>query len=218
MKKIDIKINSIEELINTRRNLMKELNNQINKLEEYDRKPFKFYSERKTTINTLKTIIRKLTYLDSIIIDGSTFKTEEFAPFIAEVLSQLGEKQEAIKQEIITKKIGRKIYFKDIYFIQKENQKPNYIPTIYDGRDLYAFENSYASNNVIILKDKNSCPFNRRENLKEKYQFYPKLKDIFYQLIDLKIKNPELTDEERMNITLESIKNRNEKQKNLTLN
>ena len=68
---------------------------------------------------------------------------------------------------------------------------------------------SEASKNIIVLDEYNTYPFKSNFLMEEQFSNHKRLKTAIYELIDLKIKYPELTDEERLKIVLENTIRRN---------
>ena len=68
--------------------------------------------------------------------------------------------------------------------------------------------NKTSDKKVIWLKKKHPHLLDGVE-LKEKYKVFPQLKELAYQLVDLKLSNPEISDLDRLTIVLENFKNKN---------
>ena len=223
-----MEIRNTRDMINSRNYLLKKLAIEYQKLDKLSKSPFVNRKEKNIINETINYCKYKLNNIEEIMIRGSKFKTSEFAKFLEDFLylTEEGTKvtsfkvADSILEETISQKIKREkawkkgIHVDDVqgrwcYFVSDEATKEFILENIFDEYDLEDFKDSDASKNVIIMDEYNIYPFNRDFQMKEEFANHKRLKRAIYELINLKIRHPELSDEERFQKVLKNTVKRN---------
>lgn len=84
------------------------------------------------------------------------------------------------------------------------------------NKDLEDFMNSKTTDDITKIRGEVVYPFKKNLRMKDKYRTHYRLKIAIYELMQLKLDNPEMTDEERYRIVLENTVQRNLKRSNET--
>ena len=201
-----MEIRNTRDMINSRNYLLKKLAIEYQKLDKLSKSPF----------------------VEEIMIRGAKFKSSDFAVFLENFLDLTEEGfkltkfkvADAILDETLSQKIKRTkawkkgIHIDDVqgkwcYFISDEATREVILENIFDEDDLEDFKDNEASKNVIILDEYNTYPFNNNFKMKDEFAKHKRLKTAIYELINLKIKHPELTDQERLEKVLQNTVRRN---------
>ena len=206
-----MKITNIKTMIQVRNYYLKELGKVLNELE------ITTNNKRKRELKAKKNKFNKvLEEIEKIMILGSKFKTEDFAHFLTRFLT-LTEENYMLTKLTLTGYYPyttggfvdvQKTYKKDYCFVSNEEDR-EYILEIDDIDEADEFINSDLSNQVFVLNERFTYPFRYDFKLKKIYEQHPRLKTAIYELIQLKIDNPNLTDKERFEIVLENTLRRN---------
>ena len=223
-----MEIKSAKDMIKKRNYLLRKLQTEYIKLDKLSKNPFKDTKEKNTIYGNIQTIKDNLYIVEKTIYDGSHVKSNDFYYFITDLLKLTDEDLEIIKirvadiypNETLIQKIKREKSWKkgiridDVqgkwcYFITDSTTKEIIDENIFDEYDLEDFIDSNLSKDTIIIDTFNLYPFNKDLAMKEEYRKHKKIKNAIYELIDLKIKQPELTDEERFQIILQNTVRRN---------
>ena len=223
-----MEIKSAKDMIKKRNYLLRKLQTEYIKLDKLSKNPFKDTKEKNTIYGNIQTIKDNLYIVEKTIYDGSHIKSNDFYYFITDLLKLTDEDLEIIKirvadiypNETLIQKIKREKSWKkgiridDVqgkwcYFITDSTTKEIIDENIFDEYDLEDFIDSNLSKDTIIIDTFNLYPFNKDLSMKEEYRKHKKIKNAIYELIDLKIKQPELTDEERFQIVLQNTVRRN---------
>lgn len=232
-----MEIKGAKEMVKYRDVLLANLENEYIKLDNLSRFPLKDVEEKTKIYERINVIKDKLDYIQRIMYAGANFKTEEFVYFLNSFLKLIESNYIVTKirvadsniyfEESLSDKIKRRKAWKNkkrintvkgkwCYFISDEISRETILENIFDDEDLDVYKNSKVVNDVMIMDSFNTYPFYSNFKMKKGFASNPKIKTAIYELIDLKIKNPELTDEERFNIVLNNTKRRIAKKKNNT--
>ena len=220
-----MEIKNTRDMINKRNYLLTRLHIENEKLEKLSTSPFVNRKEKNIIHRNISDYKYGLEEIEEIMVEGSKFKSSDFAEFL-EIFLSLTEKDykmTCIKviDDVLSERAYNKIKVtgdrskldnipgKWCYFISDEETKEFILTNIIDEYDLEDFEESEASNDTIILKDFNIYPFKIDFKMKEDFAKHKRLKTAIYELIDLKIKNPDLSDQERLQIVLNNTIRRN---------
>lgn len=220
-----MEIKNTRDMINKRNYLLKRLYIENEKLDKLGKSPFVNRKEKNIIYRNISDYKYELDCIEEIMIKGSKFKSSEFAEFLEKFLS-LTEKDYKVTcikivEEIANERLYNKIKVtgnrdkldnmpgKWCYFICDKETEDFIFNNILDEYDLEDFKESEASNDVLILETFNTYPFNIDFRMKKEFSKHKRLKTAIYELINLKIKQPELTNEERFQIVLQNTVRRN---------
>ena len=223
-----MEIRNTRDMINSRNYLLKKLAIEYQKLDKLSKSPFVNRKEKSIINETINYCKYKLDNIEEIMIRGAKFKSSDFAVFLENFLDLTEEGfkltkfkvADAILDETLSQKIKRTkawkkgIHIDDVqgkwcYFISDEATREVILENIFDEDDLEDFKDNEASKNVIILDEYNTYPFNNNFKMKDEFAKHKRLKTAIYELINLKIKHPELTDQERLEKVLQNTVRRN---------
>ena len=223
-----MEIKSAKDMIKKRNYLLKQLQIEYINLDKLSKNPFKDRKDKDTIYSNIQSIKDNLYKIEKAMYDGSHIKSEDFYLFVKDLLQLTNKDLDIIKirvadsypNETLFQKIKRERSWKkgirldDVqgkwcYFITDSTTLEFIDENIFDEYDLEDFIESEASQNTIIIDTFNLYPFNKDLTMKDEYRKNKKIKNAIYELIDLKIKNPELTDEERFQIVLQNTIRRN---------
>ena len=223
-----MEIRNTRDMINSRNYLLKKLAIEYQKLDKLSKSPFVNRKEKNIINETINYCKYKLDNIEEIMIRGAKFKSSDFAVFLENFLDLTEEGfkltkfkvADAILDETLSQKIKRTkawkkgIHIDDVqgkwcYFISDEATREVILENIFDEDDLEDFKDNEASKNVIILDEYNTYPFNNNFKMKDEFAKHKRLKTAIYELINLKIKHPELTDQERLEKVLQNTVRRN---------
>ena len=222
-----MEITSTREMLNYRNSLFKELRKNKIKLERINTSPFTNLKEKRIINETLSEIRYNLDQIQEIMFANSKFKSHEFYEFLKQFLSLAEDNYElyvlkiadSYPQETLIEKIKRERAWKKgkrldevpgnwCYFISDIATKEFVEENIFDDYDLEEFMENKPKDTIVIDSFYTQF-FNRDLTMKEEFRNHPKLKTAIYELIDLKIKQSELTNEERFQIVLQNTVRRN---------
>ena len=223
-----MEIKNTRDMINKRNYLLKKLYIEYAKLDKLSKSPFVNRKEKNNIYENIRDYKYNLNCIEEIMIKGAKFKSSDFAVFLENFLDLTEEGfkltkfkvADAILDETLSQRIKRKkawkkgIHIDDVqgkwcYFISDEVTKEFIEENIFDEYDLEDFKDSEISKDVIILDEYNTYPFNYDFKMKKEFAKHKRLKTAIYELINLKIKHPELTDQERFEKVLQNTIRRN---------
>ena len=222
-----MEITSARDMINCRNYLIKHLRKNYIKLEKLGNSPFTNTKEKKIINERIEDCKYGLRQIEKLMYESTNFKSHEFYEFLKKFITLTEENYkvyvlriadsypsetliEKIKRESAWKKGKRldDVQGKWCYFVSDEATKEFIEETIFDEDDLEEFiENK--DQDVIIIDTYNTKFFDLDYRIKKEYKKHPRLKTAIYELINLKIKHPELTDQERFNKVLKNTVRRN---------
>ena len=221
-----MEIKSTREMINYRNYLLTKLNIEYDKLDQINNNPYVKRKDKKAIRKSIDIYKAGLNHIEKIMRNGAEFKTEDFASFLEKFLaitdSDIKITKIKVADEILEERLYQKIRIERMlkksdrinnvngrwcYFVSNEDQQEFILNNIFDDYDLDYHKNGEILNNVLILDEYTTYPFYNFQ-IKNEFLRYKRLKTAIYELIDLKLKNPNLTDKERLEIVLENTKNR----------
>ncbi len=220
-----MEIKGTRDMINYRNYLLTKVNIEYNKLEKLGNSPFTNRKEKNIISKNISDYRYELNSIEELMIKGSKFKSSDFAVFLEKFISLTENDVVTTTIKIADDAINERLYQKIrntkdrskldkfigklYYFICDEETADFIYCNILDEYDLEQFMESEASKNIIVLDEYNTYPFKSNFLMEEQFSNHKRLKTAIYELIDLKIKYPELTDEERLKIVLENTIRRN---------
>lgn len=221
-----MQIKNVKQLIKYRNYLLKLLKLKYIELDKLGKNPFSNIKEKRKLRDTLEEINYNLDDIKRFLYTSTCFKSSEFYEF-AEKFLVLTEPNYTITKfkvanpyadETLSEKIIRNIYWKKgkrlnsvkgkwCYAISDRSTRKYILKNIFDEDDLDEYKYDKKSD-VIIIDEFYTHPF-EKYMMKEEFRKHKKLKTAIYELINLKIKHPELTDEERFEKVLQNTIRRN---------
>jgi len=197
------KIESVKDLLEVRNLLLRRFLKERDKLLELERKTDKPTLEKQQCIDTMNAVDKSLAKVKKIALDKGSFKTENFASFIAALLT-FTEKDD---YEMVVLNLpdeddldGDKtntyhlVCDKDLGEFVKEN-----VTT--EGR-LLALQKNVKDRYLAVMDKEETFPLDYYLKVSPQFSTKPQLEEAIFHLVDLGIKNPELSEEERMSKVL----------------
>ena len=159
---------------------------------------------RTQRMSDLKKLIREM---EPDFRENATFKTDEFTSFMVQFLTLTEGNFAKTKFRPVSKdgELGDTTY----YVISSPETKEALKETIKTDVDLAKFISGKSPEDVTKLRGDYIYPFKKNLRMKDKFARYDRLKIAIYELMQLKMDNPEITDKERYQIVLENTVMRN---------
>lgn len=200
-------INSSKDIVKCRDLLLKKLNIQKEKIKIAKIKNSKDQDKYANNIKQIKVSLQKL---DSLLMKTAKFKTEEFASFMTKFLV-LTEGDFVLNEiEVDDWHYDFTKPKKNKYFIISDKASSEHISNnIKNEAELTYFLDFSAGPDVTVLEGDNTYLFTLNLHVKNQFSRYPRLVEAIYDLIDLKLADEEITDQERFDIVLENTVNSN---------
>ena len=231
-----MEIKTVKEMIKCRNYLLKQLKIQQEKYAALGNNPFKNSKEKNEVYERILQLNDALDGIREIMYKGANFKTSEFAKFMTDFLiltkgnfklTELTIASDYNPDETFFEQLKRKrarkkgIRLPNIkgtkhYFISDPATKEFILENIYDEEDLETFLDMGYTKDLTMFDSYQTYLFNSDFTMKRKFARYPRLKTAIYELIQLKMDNPRLTDEERFQMVLNNTVRRNLKRSNVT--
>ena len=174
---------SIAKIVNTRNALLKELK-RIKIAIEVTPSTAKELSKR------IKEIVSQLDEIEKLFQENATFKSEEFAKFIRMVFILTEEKYALTK-------LKNKKTNEPVYIISDFPARDFVLNELQTEKDLETFIKK-SPEGTIILRGEKTYPFKENAKMDEQFSKHKRLRLAIYDLIQLKLNNPYISDEERM--------------------
>ena len=174
---------SIAKIVNTRNALLKELK-RIKIAIEVTPSTAKELSKR------IKEIVSQLDEIEKLFQENATFKSEEFAKFIRMVFILTEEKYALTK-------LKNKKTNEPVYIISDFPTRDFVLNELQTEKDLETFIKK-SPEGTIILRGEETYPFKENAKMDEQFSKHKRLRLAIYDLIQLKLNNPYISDEERM--------------------
>lgn len=221
-----MKIKEVKDIIKYRNYLFKALEEKTKQLTYYENTQ----KDKRNLKKQISNINQQLDKLEKLLQKTATFNSKDFAIFLTKYLTltdnnyyfteliipdfsnlEIYELPELIR---VRKAKKNKIRPKNpkgdsYYFISDEIIKDYIEENIYDINDLEDFIDRVSPQNCIIFDKENVYPFRKDLRLNELYSYFPKIKKAIYELIQLKLKRPSISDEERFKIVLDKTISKN---------
>ena len=196
----------IIELVKYRNRLYSELKEEI-RLQEIEEQDLLKTPNREIRLQRMKYLKTKLQNIEKIFRETAIFKTDEFVDFMTKFLTLTEGNYVKTKFRPVTTSGEEKPV--DYYMISYPETRESLKEVIKDQYDLKRFLFGRSPEDVTKFKGPYTYPFKKNSKMKNKYTRHSRLKIAIYELMQLKIDNPNITDEERYNIVLENTVKRN---------
>ena len=144
-----------------------------------------------------KEIINQLDEIEKLLRENATFQSEEFALFIRRVFVLTEDKTS------ITKLTNRNTN-EPIFILSDETTKDFIFEEINTEKDLEKFLKKQPEN-IIVLQGEQTYPFKENSKMENQFAKHKRLRIAIYDLIQLKLSNPNISDEERYKEALNTI-------------
>ena len=128
--------------------------------------------------------------LEKLFQENATFKSEEFAKFIRMVFILTEEKYALTK-------LKNKKTNEPVYIISEFPARDFVLNELQTEKDLETFIKK-SPEGTIILRGEETYPFKENAKMDEQFSKHKRLRLAIYDLIQLKLNNPYISDEERM--------------------
>lgn len=194
------------------------LNNIEIKLFDPNRKELK--KERKKLKNQLKLIKGRIRKCVDILEEGSTFNREDFLKFLPKYLSLKEGEVYVLIDEVVADdfymEVAAKTYPWGLF-----SEKYNVITTVHNKRkledigdngscggttdDIEDYLSVCEDGKYLCLSDASLYTLLSGTRLNKIYSAYPYMRELAFDLVDLKIENPYMSDEERLNKILSDL-------------
>ncbi|MBQ6323839.1 MAG: hypothetical protein IJI22_03300 [Bacilli bacterium] len=196
------KIENINDLIEIR-DLLLEREKNILKILTYQGEPATDKTEETKLFSTLDAVKKSLDKTDRIASKIATFETPLFANFIATLLT-LTEKEKYISVglNLPDEDTGFIIATNNYYLVCDEGLADFAAKTIESERQILALQRTIKNRYLLVMNKERTFPLDYYLKVNPKFSVFPQLEEAIYKLVDLGIKNPELSEEERMSTIL----------------
>jgi len=217
-----MEIRNARELIDCRNRLFKQLRVSLRKLDSLNESYFTNTKEKRILKERIEEINYKLNQIEQIVHQSTNFKSYDFYEFLKKFLVLTEEDYEAYvlriadsysEETLFEKVIREKAWKKGIrlddvpgkwcYIVSDKTTREFIEDNIYDDDQLEEFMDN-INDGTIIIDTYYTRFFDKGPIMKKEYKKHPRLKTAIYELINLKIKHPELTDQERFNKVLDN--------------
>lgn len=133
-------------------------------------------------------------YYSTLMSSYARFKSKVFLPFLAEYLTKTTSDAYVVGS----------YYESDGIIINVATNIPEEQGTYYDTivPEYWASKNSKCTNKSIYLERSSAYSLLNGLELKNEFSDFPHLRGLGLQLVDLKLKNPTMSDQDRLNIVL----------------
>lgn len=195
---------------------------KLNKIEiklfDPNRKELK--KERKNLKDQLKIIKKRIRKCIDILEEGSTFKRDDFLRFLPKYLSLKEREIYVLMDEVVEDNFCMEMAAKT-YPWGFFSEKYNIITTVHNKRKLENMGDSGSCGGTtddiedylsVCEDDKYLCLSNASlytllcgTRLNKIYSSYPYMRELAFDLVDLKIENPYMSDEDRLNKILSDL-------------
>ncbi len=177
---------------------------------------------RKKLKNELKQVRKNIADAETLFEKYSTFDSASLLIFLEKYLSIIENEEYALigddnyHFDISNYKfVNTNTYGEQYYIITTEancdileNSSP-ILPYCFQTCDIDDFLSECKDGKYIYMEQQDRYSLLKKEKLNQIFKNYPYLEDVAYDLVDLKIENPEMTDRERLNMVyLKSKKNK----------
>ncbi len=162
---------------------------------------------REIRLNSLREIQDRIYDLEDTFRKNGTFKSEEFADFLTQflTLTETDTVKTSFRPTLSTGETKDITHYvicsPEIRDILKENVKTDI--------DLARFWKTKTNEDIIKISGDTVYPFNNNLKMSSQFRRHKRLKIAIYELMQLKIDNPEITDKERYEIVLNNTIKRN---------
>lgn len=190
----------IIELVKYRNFLNNALTEEVKELYLAEQDPL-FTPTREIRTQRIKDFREMLKEVEDRFIETGTFNADLFTTFMAKFLT--------ITEDERMKAKFKSSDGKSLYVICSPFTLGFLRNSIKTNKDLEKFVNGDATEDVTKIKGEVVYPFDKNLNMKEKYASHYRLKYAIYELMQLKVDHPELSEEERYNIVLNNTLRRN---------
>ena len=208
MEETEKKVEIIE-LVKYRNFLLKNLNEEVRDLALAESDPL-HTPMREIRQQRIKDLYGLLKQIEETFKEVGIFNTEEFTSFMAKFLTLTEDEKVRIKfsPEYQDGTKGKPT----CYVVCGKENAEILKDVIKTDKELQNFMNSRVSDDITKIRGDVVYPFKKNLRMKNKYRKHYRLKIAIYELMQLKIDHPEMTDEERYNTVLENTVQRNLKQ------
>ena len=167
-------------------------------------------------LDNIRKLQDALGKLEDLISYYSTYDTKDFALFMKNFLILTEGDYELT--EVNVKDYNRYGRNNTYYMISDPATKEYVTNNIDNEADLTYFLDFHAEEDVTFFDTKFVYPFDRKLRMKNDFSKYPRLEQAIYELIDLKLDNPAISDIKRFHVVLENtlrsnLNNSNERKK-----
>ena len=188
----------IIELVKYRNFLHQQLNQEIVSL-EFAEKDLLHTPNREIRLQRMKDLRNQIRELEPIFKENGIFKTDEFTDFMAKFLSLTEQSSVKSKWKGTDKK--------STYYVVST---PEELEVLKESVKTRAdFDKFSRLKGVTRIKGDVVYPFKENGRMKNKYGKHYRLKYAIYELMQLRIDHPEMTDQERYHQVLENTVSRN---------
>lgn len=195
----------IIEIVETRNSLQEELETLFEEWEKHKNDPLEAQNQE-VRFSRIKVIRQQLSQIEMIFRDLAIFDTDKFTTFMTQFLT-LTEKTYA------KTKLNMQGSFKGVYptriIISTPEYKENLENKIHSNKDIEKEFNKPTRDDVIRFNGGKIYPFRKDLKMKNKFAKHQRLKIAIYELMQLRMDHPELTEEESYEIVLNSTVVRN---------
>ena len=188
----------IIELVKYRNFLHQQLNQEIVSL-EFAEKDLLHTPNREIRLQRMKDLRNQIREIEPIFKENGSFKTDEFTDFMAKFLSLTEQSSVKSKWKGTDKKAT--------YYVVSTPEELEILKESVKTRA--DFDKFSRLKGVTRIKGEVVYPFKSNLKMKDKYRDHYRLKIAIYELMQLKLEHPEMTDEERYSIVLENTVRRN---------
>ena len=174
---------SIIKMVNQRNALLEELRKIKTTLEQNPH-------QTKNLSKRAREIVSQLDEIEKILKENATFQTNEFADFIRNVFILSEDGYELTR---ITRKNSNEKY----YIISDKATQEFLQEEIRFEKDLDHFLQISKESQTVVLSGETTYPFKENLKMDSRFSKHKKLRIAIYNLIQLKLDQPDISDEER---------------------
>ena len=171
-------------------------------------------------LDNVQKLQNALNKLEDLISYYSTYDTKDFALFMKNFLTltegDFVSTKIVVEDERYDKSEPKK---KNTYYMVSDKASSEFVKGhVRNEIELTYFLDFHANEDVTFFDKKFVFPFNRKLRIKSEFSKYPRLEEAIYELIDLKLDNPAISDIKRFHVVLENalrnnLNNSNERKK-----
>jgi len=156
-----------------------------------------------THLDNVQKLQDALNKLEDLISYYSTYDTKDFALFMKNFLILTEGNYELT--EVNVHDYDNRYSKNNTYYMISDSATKEYVTNnINNEADLTYFLDFHADEDVTFFDTKFVYPFDRKLRIKSEFSKYPRLEEAIYELIDLKLDNPGISDIKRFHVVLEN--------------
>ncbi len=165
-------------------------------------------TEDPEVLDDFKKIMHAYQKLEALNKSYSTYDLGSFGKFMKQFLVLTDGDYKFSQVNVIDYNNDEKLMKR--YFIITDEAANEYVKESIDSQaKLERFFEINKDRNVVVFDEEEVYPFDKTLKVKPEFSKFPGFEDAIYELLDLKLKNPNMEDQDRFNQVLENTVRRN---------